>query len=537
MSAVVSSFTEDALLKLIRQSPTKSCLLDPAPTWLLKDSSVTEAVLPTLTSAINSSLQSGVVPAHLKAALISPLIKKADADPEDLASYRPVSNLPFIGKLMERVVARQLTQYLQENGLNDPFQSAYRAEHSTESALLRIKNDIDVALDGGDGVLLVLLDLSAAFDTIYHTILLDRLEHCCGITGVALQWMRSYLSDRTQSVLIGDARSDIEDLNIGVPQGSVLGPLLFLVYLLPLLAIMRRHGICYHGYADDTQIYHRFSVKKPGDLQDAIRRLEACLEEICSWMVLNKLKLNGLKTEFIVMISAYHQALVDSMQPVLKIGDSIITPTKTVRNLGVTLDREMTMGPYIRQITRSAYFRLQKISTIRCNLNQETCAAAVRALVLSKLDYANTLLIGLPEKLVGRLQIVQNDAARLVSRTSRRDRDHITPVLRQMHWLPVRHRITHKLLTLTYRALHSESAPLYLRDLLQPHQPPRVLRSGDAPPRLVRPRTKKLVGERAFVAAAPTHWNNLPDSVRGAQSLTVFKKHVKTLLFRQHYGD
>ena len=140
------------------------------------------------------------------------------------------------------------------HNLYDRFQSAYRPGHSTESALLSIKSDIDLALDQGDGMLLVLLDLSAAFDTIDHSILIDRLDSCCGISGTAKDWLRSYLQDRTQTVVVGDAHSDPVNLNIGVPQGSVLGPLLFSIYILPLGDIVRSHGITHHGYADDTQL-------------------------------------------------------------------------------------------------------------------------------------------------------------------------------------------------------------------------------------------------------------------------------------------
>ena len=293
-----SAITDDELLKIISKSAAKSCVLDPVATWLLKEPALLQAVLPTLTTAVNYSLTSGNVPECLKKAVITPLIKKAGLDSENLKNYRPVSNLPFVGKILEKVVAQQLSQYLQQNGLNDKFQSAYRREHSTESALLRIKNDFDVALDAGDGVLLVLLDLSAAFDTIDHEILLDILESQCGITGVALKWMTSYLSGRTQSVIIGEACSRPVKLRIGVPQGSVLGPLLFSVYIAPLSAIMRKYGISYHGYADDTSLYVRFNPKEPGSLVAALWRLEACLEEIRAWMVANKLMLNEAKTDF-----------------------------------------------------------------------------------------------------------------------------------------------------------------------------------------------------------------------------------------------
>lgn len=206
------------------------------------------------------------MPDSLKNAFVTPLIKKTGLDPDDLKSYRPISNLSFTSKLLEKVAAQQLTQHLQDNGLSDKFQSAYRAGHSTESALLRIKNDFDSTLDARYRVALVMLDLSAAFDTIDHAILLNRLASCCGVTGVALEWVRSYLTGRPQSVIIGDATSDPVDLTVGVPQGSVLGLLLFSIY-----------GLEYHCYSDDTQVYTRFCPRDPESLPSAIRRLEACL--------------------------------------------------------------------------------------------------------------------------------------------------------------------------------------------------------------------------------------------------------------------
>ncbi len=490
-----------------------------------------EAMLPTLVSAVNGSLESGVVPASLKTAVVIPLIKKAGLDSEELGSYRPVSGLAFVEKNLERVAAGQLTEYLQDNGLYDPHQSAYRKGHGTETALLRVKSDIDLALDAGDGMLLVLLDLSAAFDTLDHSILLERLESCCGITGTARDWLKSYLSGRTQAVRIGETCSEPTELTIGVPQGSVLGPLLFSIYVQPLGNIVRRHGVCFHGYADDTQLYTRFSFRDPRGLQDAIRLLEECIEEVRNWMLANKLKINDGKTEFIVVVSRHHQSIIDQARPTLRVGDAIIQPKRKVRNLGVLIDAEGSMVPFINNTVRTCYFHLNTISRIRVNLTEEACAAAVRALVLSRLDYANSLLVGAPEAALQKLQVVQNNAARMISRVSRRA--HITPVLRRLHWLPVRQRVKHKLMTLTYKAINSDVAPSYLG--LQWRRTTRQLRSSGQ--QLVVPRTFKRIGDRAYDVAAPRLWNALPDTVRHAQTLSTFKKQLKTFLFRDHFGS
>lgn len=381
---------------------------------------------------------------------------------------------------------------------------------------------------------MVLLDLSAAFDTIDHQILLERMERSCGISGTARQWLASYLSDRTQTVTIGESRSDPIDLNIGVPQGSVMGPLMFTMYIRPIGAIIRRHNCGFHCYADDTQLYVRFSPHDPTSLLAAIRRLEACIEEIRRWMTHNKLKLNNGKTEFLVVVSRYYQDLVNEVQPVIRIGGSVIRPSKSIRNLGATFDTRMSMQPHVNNITRASYHHLRSLSRVRRHLDISTCTAAVRALILTRLDYANSLLANLPENCLNKLQLVQNNAARLATRTPRRA--HITPVLKELHWLPVRQRVQHKVMTMTYRALHSKTAPSYLAELLLRPRHGRLLRSSISPKLLV-PRTRKTVGDRAFSVFAPRHWNLLPSEVTSCTTYQAFKRSLKTFLFCGYFNN
>ena len=192
--------TESEVCKIITKSPTKSCSLDPAPTWIVKDS--VDELIPMVTILVNLSFQSANVPDSMKQALVTPLLKKDDLDPEVLKNYRPVSNLSFFSKVLERVVAARLTNYMTINQLHEPMQSEYRACHSTETALVRVQNDILRTIDQGGAAILVLLDLSAAFDTIDHSILLSRMESVLGVKGSALQWFKSYLLGREQRIKI-----------------------------------------------------------------------------------------------------------------------------------------------------------------------------------------------------------------------------------------------------------------------------------------------------------------------------------------------
>lgn len=223
--------------------------------------------------------------------------------------------------------------------MHEPMQSAYRSHHSTETALVRVCNDILCAVDERKAVILILLDLSAAFDTIDHEILIDRLRHRLGISGTSLEWFRSYLADRTQSIHIQGETSGEAYLHFGVPQGSVMGPLLFILYTAPLGDIARRHGLELHLYADDTQVYITFQPKTEMDGQEAMRRINACVAEIRAWMIQNLLQINDGKTEAIVICSPHLRSKVNISH--LEVGAAEIVPSDFVRNIGAFLDQSL----------------------------------------------------------------------------------------------------------------------------------------------------------------------------------------------------
>ena len=217
--------TAEEIKKIINSKPIKTCSLDPLPRGVLNQ--CIDCIIPTLVTLINSSFATGLFPLDMKRANIIPLLKKPSLNCELLKNYRPVSNLSQQSKLLERVAAARLHQYFADNDLYPKHQSAYRPVHSVESALLHISDSILCSLDVRLGVVVVLLDLSAAFDTIDHNILLATLHTCFGITGIALQWTRSYLSDRSFKVVVDSQYSSSRPLQYGVPQGSVLGPFLY----------------------------------------------------------------------------------------------------------------------------------------------------------------------------------------------------------------------------------------------------------------------------------------------------------------------
>ena len=221
----------------------------------------------------------GVVPTTLKHANVVPVLKKPSLDKDLMKNYRPVSNLTYLSKILEKVVAKRLLDHMAHNNLHETLQSAYKPAHSTETALLRVQNDFLQAIDKRQCGMLILLDLSAAFDTVDHSVLLQRLSDRLNVKGTALNWFESYLSDRTQSVLVSGESSHPVPLSCGIPQGSVLGPILFTVYTLPLGDIIRRYEIYFHLYADDTQLYIFFKPTRSGFIYIKVSAPSMCCRD------------------------------------------------------------------------------------------------------------------------------------------------------------------------------------------------------------------------------------------------------------------
>jgi Reverse transcriptase (RNA-dependent DNA polymerase) len=522
--------TLEDITKAISGLPDKQCYSDPWPTKLLKQYS--PLVSPFLLHLFNSSLQSGVFPTSFKSAYITPLLKKADSNPADPRSYRPISNLTVISKLLERLVCHQLVQYLSSNGLLPDLQSAYIPHRSTETAILRILSDILLALDSGNLAILALLDLSAAFDSVDHDTLLTRLRLSYGLTGAVLNWFKSYLTGRTQSVRCSSSHSSYLPVLFGVPQGSVLGPILFLLYVADLLSVIRRHQLIPHSYADDTQIY---GFCTPSETSDLAKRLSSCSDEIARWMNSNRLQLNTSKTEVLWCSSSrrQHQIPLDDV----RIADARVTPVSSVRNLGVQFDSALSMTDHVSKTVGTCFAALRRIRSVRSSLSRQSLLDLVRALVVTRVDYCNSSLVGVSDHLLNRLQSVLNAAARLVC--SKRRHEHITPVLRELHWLRVPDRITFKLCSLVYRSLDG-TAPPYLSELIHlstDNESRRRLRSADARELVVPPTNRKTLGDRSFAVNGPQQWNKLPVSLRNLPSFALFRRGLKTFLFRSSFPN
>ena len=346
---------------------------------------------------------------------------------------------------------------------------------------------------------------------------------------MALSWFRSYLADRSQTVVVDGLRSEASSLRFGVPQGSVLGPVLFVLYTRPLDDIFSRHAVGHHAFADDTQMQKSCP---PKDIDSVIAEVQLCVSDVKAWMSANKLQLNDEKTEAL-LIKSGRTSLPDPTPTSIRVGQSDIPFAAQAKNLGVTLTSTMSMDSHVSNVCKSAYIELRRISSIRHYLTVDATKVLVCAFVLSKLDYCNSLFSGCPQYIIDKLQRVQNCAARLILK--RRKRDHVQPLLRQLHWLPVRSRIEYKLSNLCFNHF-AKSSPAYISDLLTVYVPTRTLRSSADSRTLVIPSTRtKTFGESAFSYSGPTQWNTLPHNLRHAQTTSAFKSQLKTHLFRSAF--
>ena len=519
---LLSPATESEVAKVILRLPNKTSPLDFIHTSVLK--SCSDVFVPLITRLINLSFQEGCFPDKFKRAQVTPLLKKPGLDEKDPSNYRPISNLNTIGKIIERVCLARLLPHVACTGNFSPMQSAYRKMHSTETALLKILDDLYRIIDSKNAAVLIGLDLSAAFDTVDHRILIERLKTTFGITGTALTFLQSYLNLRTQYVKVGGEQSPIAEVTVGVPQGSVLGPFLFSAYVSPIADVISSYGVQFHQYADDTQLYT--AVKSGTDLQ-SIERLETCSCAVRDWFALNGMLLNPDKSE-VLLVARKVVANKFANGSGVAVAGSDITFSVKLKSLGVTIDQTLSFDQYVRDIVKTSNFHIKALRHVRPLLNKTVANTIACSIVSTRLDYCNSLLYGTSVTNIAKLQRVQNSLARVVAGAKRSD--HITPVLRDLHWLPVTQRITYKIALLTHK-VRQQSQPQYLTELVRPYRPSRQLRSSGQH-LISRPSgINSKLGEQSFSHAAHKTWSDLPEDLRATSDIRIFKAKLKTFLF------
>jgi Reverse transcriptase (RNA-dependent DNA polymerase)/Endonuclease-reverse transcriptase len=483
-------------------------------------------ILPTLTNIVNSSMQQSYFPVSWKRAVLCPIPKIRN--PKSVKDFRPISLLCTISKVLEKVVHDQILTFVNKLNLLDPLQSGYRKLFSTSTALLRIAEDIRLAISKREVVLVVFLDYSKAFDCVDHKLLLGKLRQL-KFSDSVLKWLQSYLSNRECAVKGKDGKfSKWVKLNRGVPQGSVLGPLLFSLYTHDIGKILK-YRCKYHIYADDTQLYINCKLS---ELNEAIQIMNFILEDVASWSASHGLKLNASKTQAMLIASQNTQKMInhDNLSK-LRLHGTDITYFDTVKNLGITFDKNLAWGKQISSVSQKIYGTLNNLYKFRAMTPESIRLKLIKTLVLPHLDYCSFVYCNINKEQEKRLQVLMNAAIYYVYDVPFAAR--LSPYFLKSNILKVKERHELELLLMSHKIVH-KNCPPYLNDL--------VKFVSDASSRSTRAHKFKLriplVGieapEGSFSVKSCRLWNNLSEKLCTNQNINSFKSEVKNLLFKRY---
>lgn len=474
-------------------------------------------ILPVLQYIFNLSLRSNTFPTLWKSAKVIPLPK--NSNPTTFTDYRPISILPFLSKVLEHIVHSQLSEFLRLNNLLSPYQSGFRPGHSTVTALVKVTDDIRMAMDSKCLTVLVLLDFSSAFNSVDYDLLIGVLSSL-NFSPSALSWFDSYLRGRSQYVFLNDVRSNWCNIVAGVPQGCVLSPLVFSLFINTVTSIITSN---FHLYADDLQLYRHFSIV---DATKALDLLNKDLAAINTWANSFGLLVNPHKSKAIILGSRQMLQKIDnSTLPPIVYNGTHIPFSSNVTNLGVIFSSDLSWERHINFISKKMYYTFHSLNLLKNFLPIKTKITLVQTLILPILDYADTCFLDATEVLLNKLERLLNSCIRFIF--GLRKYDHVSAFRAQLKWLPIRFRRNSHILCLLFSILHNPAAPNYLRDRFS------YLHSSESPCRsnlstvLRFPVSHSQTYSWSFTVHAVSLWNSLPPGLRSSPSLPVFKKHLK----------
>ena len=467
-----------------------------------------------LTIIINTSIVTGTFPKPWKHAIVIPLHK--GGDPLDKSNYRPISLLPIFSKVLEKIVSTQLVRHLESNKLLSKNQHGFRPKLSTTTALTVVTDQIFKNMDNKRISLLTLCDLSKAFDSVSHPILIEKIK----LAAVDAFWFEDYLKDRSQSVRLNNTVSTQTSTLYGVPQGSILGPILFNLFVNDMAHYITNCSLT--QYADDTQFLHSGTLS---ELPNIISEAEQTLNRARKYFLRNGLKLNAKKTQCIFI--GTHQLIPRIPDnTTLSFCDTTIKPSSHVKNLGVHFDNYMLFDTHINEISNKITGTLFYINRVKHYFDKETRTILIQSLVLTVLDYCNTIWGTTNTTLLSKTQKLQNFAIKVADGNARKF-DHVTPIFRKMEWLNVMKTIQFNTAVTLYKQLNCHY-PLNIIDL------PTVNTLTGSVTRqqndLYVPRAVTQSGSRSLSVRGPSLWNLLPKEVKESHTLHSFRTRLRKFL-------
>jgi hypothetical protein len=481
---------------------------------------VAEDIAPILAQVINFSFSSGTFPSSWKLAQVVPLPKVPN--PASFSQYRPISILPILSKVIEHYANKRLSSHLNRHNLFNPLQSGFRPGHSTVSALVKVTDDIRFNIDNGKLTVLVLLDFSSAFNTVDFDILLALLNKL-NLSPSVLSWFRDYLFGRRQRVKVDDSFSEWSDLSAGVPQGAVLSPLLFSIFI---DGITKSLVSSYHLYADDLQIYAAACID---DFESLVSQINSDLIYIRDWASSFGLRVNASKSQAIIIGSPHFTSkLTGRLMPEIFFDGTHIPYSSTVKNLGIIMDQTLSWSAHVTDVSKRLFASLHSLRRLQNFLPLHTKVVLARSLLLPLLDYGDIAMLDLTEELLDKLERLQNICIRYIY--GLRKYDHVSAFRSQLEWLPIRRRRDLHILSLLFNVLFIPSSPPYLSERFKfmAEGSDHRLRSS-ANLSLSIPPHKRRSYNKSFTVYSVRLWNALPAPLRQCRSVASLKANVKKL--------
>ena len=499
------------LILIIKElKPTNSCGSDGIQFRFLIDS--LPVTIFYILVIVNTSIVTGIYPDPWKCPIVAPIYKSGDT--ENVENYRPISLLCIISKILEKVVAIQLIDFLEKNRLLCNEQHGFRPSLSTETALLKITNKIYENIENKKISLLLLLDLSKAFDSVHHRILMTKLAK----VNIDSFWFENYLCGRIQTVKVGSTSSSPREVTFGVPQGSVLGPLLFLIYINDLPQFIRDCLLVL--YADDTQILISGDIDK---IQELLKKAENILISAKHFFNSNGLLLNENKTKFIIFGSNQYLSRIPE-QTSINFNNVILTVSQKAKNVGVVMDSGMTFNFHIDELQRKVNRTLIYLNRVWERFEQESRTMVVQSLVLSVLNYCHSVWGSTNKTQMSRVKRLQNFAAR-VAVGGVKKHDHVTPLFDRLGWLRMDAKFVFDICLLVFK-IKNKILPEWLFLLPTVNQMRIDTINTRHQNSYYVPRTSTDIGARALTISGPRLWNVLPTDIKQCQNMLLFKSRL-----------